>query len=72
MNKVISKDGTLIAYDRLGQGPALILVDGALCSRHSGPAGPLAALLQCGKGGLNKVAKSKITAEDTEHLLQKN
>ena len=45
MKKVLSKDGTPIAFDRSGQGPALILVDGALCYRASGPAGPLAALL---------------------------
>jgi pimeloyl-ACP methyl ester carboxylesterase len=30
MNTVTSKDGTRIAYDRTGAGPALILVDGAL------------------------------------------
>ncbi len=30
MNKVVSKDGTEIAYDKQGQGPAVILVDGAL------------------------------------------
>ncbi len=36
MEKVISKDGTQIAYDRLGQGPALILVDGALGYRSLG------------------------------------
>lgn len=30
MNKVISKDGTVIAFDRSGNGPALILVVGAL------------------------------------------
>jgi pimeloyl-ACP methyl ester carboxylesterase len=30
MHKVISKDGTPIAYDRQGQGPALILVGGGL------------------------------------------
>jgi pimeloyl-ACP methyl ester carboxylesterase len=42
---VTSRDGTPIAFDRVGQGPALILVDGALCSRASGPNGPLAALL---------------------------
>jgi len=30
MKKVISKDGTMIAFDQSGQGPALILVDGAL------------------------------------------
>jgi hypothetical protein len=33
MSHVISKDGTSIAYERSGEGPALILVDGALCSR---------------------------------------
>ena len=45
MNNVSSKDGTQIAFDRSGAGPALILVDGALCSRTFGPMGPLAALL---------------------------
>jgi pimeloyl-ACP methyl ester carboxylesterase len=42
---VISRDGTAIAYERSGQGPALILVDGALCSRAFGPMPKLAALL---------------------------
>lgn len=46
MNIVTSQDGTSIAYDKIGSGPALLLVDGALCSRASGPNGPLAALLQ--------------------------
>lgn len=46
MNIVRSKDGTAIAYDKIGSGQPLILVDGALCSRASGPNGPLAALLQ--------------------------
>ena len=45
MNQVISKDGTAIAYERSGKGPALILVDGALCSRAFGPMPKLAALL---------------------------
>lgn len=45
MATAVSKDGTPIAYDRDGSGPALILVDGALCYRASGPAKPLAALL---------------------------
>jgi pimeloyl-ACP methyl ester carboxylesterase len=40
-----SKDGTAIAYTRIGQGPALILVDGALCYRASGPNTPLAQQL---------------------------
>src|SRR2546430_6189517 len=36
---VTSKDGTKIAYDKIGHGPAIILVAGALCSRSfwSGP-----------------------------------
>jgi pimeloyl-ACP methyl ester carboxylesterase len=45
MNRVISRDGTAIAYERSGQGPALILVDGALCSRAFGPMPKLAPLL---------------------------
>lgn len=43
--KVLSKDGTPIAFDRSGTGPPVILVDGALCYRASGPSAPLAALL---------------------------
>lgn len=45
MNKALSKDGTPIAFDRLGEGPAIILVDGALCSRAMGPMPQLAARL---------------------------
>lgn len=45
MNTVRSKDGTHIAFEQHGTGPALILVDGALCYRASGPSRPLAALL---------------------------
>jgi pimeloyl-ACP methyl ester carboxylesterase len=37
----ISRDGTRIAYERSGAGPALILVDGALCSRGFGPSAKL-------------------------------
>jgi pimeloyl-ACP methyl ester carboxylesterase len=33
-----SKDGTTIAFERTGSGPPLIIVDGALCWRESGPA----------------------------------
>lgn len=36
MPKVISKDGTEIAYTKAGSGPALVLVDGALCWREAG------------------------------------
>lgn len=45
MSKVTSKDGTTIAYDKLGEGPALILVDGAMCHRNFGPMPALAPLL---------------------------
>src|SRR5512143_3384580 len=44
-SKVTSKDGTQIAYETQGQGPALILVDGALCYRGFGPMPGLAQLL---------------------------
>ncbi|MEU0564724.1 alpha/beta fold hydrolase [Nonomuraea sp. NPDC005983] len=45
MSTVTSTDGTTIAYDRVGQGPAVVLVDGALCHRASGPNTPLAQAL---------------------------
>src|SRR6266566_4780618 len=45
MNTVQSADGTTIAFTRAGQGPPLILVDGALCSRSFGPMPKLAAQL---------------------------
>jgi len=44
-NTVTSKDGTVIAYSQVGQGPVLILVDGALCYRQFGPSQDLAAKL---------------------------
>jgi pimeloyl-ACP methyl ester carboxylesterase len=45
MRTVTSKDGTAIAYERIGSGIAVILVDGALCHRSNGPNGELAKLL---------------------------
>jgi pimeloyl-ACP methyl ester carboxylesterase len=42
---VVSADGTRIAFQRQGTGPALILADGALCYRGQGPNGALADLL---------------------------
>ena len=35
MEKVTSADGTTIAYERLGRGPQVILVGGALCDRNA-------------------------------------
>src|SRR5205085_12628783 len=43
MEKVLSKDGTPIAFDRSGEGPPIILVVGAFNDRSTGR--PLAALL---------------------------
>jgi pimeloyl-ACP methyl ester carboxylesterase len=45
MNTVESRDGTAIAFDKAGRGPALILVDGALCYRGAGPSKSVAAEL---------------------------
>ena len=39
---VASLDGTHIAYEVRGTGPALVLVDGALCQRAMGPSAALA------------------------------
>jgi pimeloyl-ACP methyl ester carboxylesterase len=43
--RATSRDGTSIAYDRTGQGPPVVLIVGALCSRTLGPAVKLAPLL---------------------------
>jgi pimeloyl-ACP methyl ester carboxylesterase len=45
LNTVISKDRTTIAYNKAGQGPAVILVDGAFNTRTSGPNMSLVPLL---------------------------
>ena len=46
MATVNSSDGTTIAFERSGEGPPLILVDGALSYREGGGSSrPLAALL---------------------------
>ena len=44
-NRVSFKDGTEIAYTRVGSGASLILVDGALCHRAMGPNTKLASHL---------------------------
>jgi pimeloyl-ACP methyl ester carboxylesterase len=46
MPRVTSADGTAIGCESTGTGPALVLVDGAMCYRGAGPLGPLAALLR--------------------------
>jgi len=42
MAAVTSRDGTSIAYTRVGSGPPLIIVDGAMCHRSFGPSAALA------------------------------
>ena len=44
-SQTTSRDGTAIAYERVGDGPPVILIDGALCSRAFGPMPKLAPLL---------------------------
>lgn len=41
----ISRDGTRIAFTKVGSGPPVVLVDGAFCYRELGPAPELAPLL---------------------------
>lgn len=48
MSLVTSNDGTSIAYDKTGEGPAIILVDGALAFREQYGGRPLAAALSHG------------------------
>src|SRR5262245_3646319 len=45
MKRVISRDGTPIAFEQSGTGEPVILVDGALCSRSFWPMPKLALLL---------------------------
>src|SRR5215216_4286010 len=45
MEKVVSKDGTEIAYDKVGQGPLIILVDGVTASRSMSGADKIANIL---------------------------
>jgi pimeloyl-ACP methyl ester carboxylesterase len=48
---VTSKDGTIIVYDKIGTGPAVILLDSAGCFRGFGPMEALAAqLASSGRG----------------------
>ena len=46
MSTLTSSDGSTIAYELDGNGPALILVDGAMCFRDGGPMRGIAAALR--------------------------
>lgn len=41
----VSRDGTTIAYERIGAGPPLVVVDGAFCSREMGTGKQIAPAL---------------------------
>lgn len=45
MPTLTSADGTTIAYDRVGDGPPIVLVDGAMCYRGAGPMDAIAQQL---------------------------
>jgi pimeloyl-ACP methyl ester carboxylesterase len=66
MNTVISPGGTTIAYDKLGHGPAVILVAGAFCSRTfwSGP--ELAKLLASRFTVYNYDPRGRVESSDTK------
>jgi pimeloyl-ACP methyl ester carboxylesterase len=66
MNKVTSKDGTQIAYDKRGEGPAVILVDGALCHRAFGPMPRLSELLSSQFTVINYDRRGRGDSSDTQ------
>lgn len=82
MSSVRSQDGTAIAFEWRGAGKPVILVDGALCYRASGPSGPLAELLskrftvftydRRGRGGSGDASRYDVgrEVEDLEALLR--
>ena len=82
MSTVTSRDGTAIAYQRCGTGPAVILVDGALCSRTFGPMPKLSAKLAAqfsvitydrrgrGESGDTQPYSKAHEVEDIDALLQ--
>ncbi len=74
-----SADGTTIAFETTGRGPALVLVDGALCSRTMGPSGDLSAQLadrftvvrydRRGRGGSGAGSSPYAVGREVEDLL---
>src|SRR5580693_3796027 len=79
--RAVSSDGTLIAYDQVGQGPPVVLIVGALCSRTLGPGVKLAPMLaqhftvftydRRGRGGSGESSPYEVRreVEDLEALI---
>ena len=65
MSKTTSKDGTAIAFEKSGNGRAVILVDGALCYRRLGPMGPIARELASGFTVFTYDRRGRGESEDT-------
>ncbi|REH52016.1 alpha/beta fold hydrolase [Kutzneria buriramensis] len=63
METVTSKDGTSIAYERTGQGPALVLVGGAFMTRQS--FGPLAEALAGEFEAVSYDRRGRVDSTDT-------
>jgi len=57
--QVISRDGTQIAFSKLGSGPSVILFDGGLCYRPFGPRSPLAQLLASKFTGITSARRGR-------------
>jgi pimeloyl-ACP methyl ester carboxylesterase len=66
MKTAISKDGTSIAYDQLGEGPPLILVGGALNTRSFGPNESLAPVLAERYTVINHDRRGRAASGDTQ------
>ena len=63
MEQVTSKDGTIIAFDRMGEGPPVVLVSGGSVDRSSNA--PLAALLAADLTVLNYDRRGRGPSGDT-------
>jgi pimeloyl-ACP methyl ester carboxylesterase len=66
MSKVISRDNTLIAYEKSGSGPSLVLVDGAMSYRSFGLSKPLASMLASNFSAY--IYDRRGRGESTDHL----
>jgi alpha-beta hydrolase superfamily lysophospholipase len=65
MSEVLSADGTAIAFDRSGNGPAVIFVDGALMHRSFGQLPQLGALLAPRFTAINYDRRGRGESSDT-------